>query len=261
MTGNRVLSLEGVHNFRDFGGYPMAGGARLKRGYLWRSGQHHGATDADLERIAALNLASVFDLRSHRERTSHPCRREAQFRAEVHHAPDPGEASAPHVAAARMVLENSAQGTHDAYLRNYAGMPFRPELQQMIGRLIETAASGGGPILVNCMAGKDRTGLAVALVQTAAGLHPDDIMEDYSLTNTAGDVEARIAAGAETIRAMTGSINEASVRVLMSVEPEYLEAAFAAIRERHGSMDSYLGDALQAGPARRAALREALMER
>ena len=53
-----MLDLEGVYNFRDYGGYPVAGGGRLKRGLLWRSGQHHDATDADLERIAALKLAS-----------------------------------------------------------------------------------------------------------------------------------------------------------------------------------------------------------
>ncbi|MFD2136043.1 tyrosine-protein phosphatase [Novosphingobium resinovorum] len=42
---------------------------------MWRSGQHYGASDADLERISALELASVFDLRTSKERTVHPCRR------------------------------------------------------------------------------------------------------------------------------------------------------------------------------------------
>ena len=55
-----------------------------RRGVLWRSGQHHGATDADLPRIAALGLASVFDLRSGKERTVHPCRRPEGFTAVVH---------------------------------------------------------------------------------------------------------------------------------------------------------------------------------
>ncbi len=47
---DRVLRLEGVHNFRDYGGYATPGG-RLKSGLLFRSAQHHGATDADLVRI------------------------------------------------------------------------------------------------------------------------------------------------------------------------------------------------------------------
>ena len=44
MSQDRVLPLEGVHNFRDYGGYAVGGGGRLRRGLLWRSGQHHDAT-------------------------------------------------------------------------------------------------------------------------------------------------------------------------------------------------------------------------
>src|SRR5579862_1401411 len=106
MPQDRVLALQGVHNFRDYGGYPVAGGGRLRCGVLWRSGQHHGATDSDLERIATLNLASVFDLRSSKERGVHPCRRPADFAAAVFFGEDPSphikDHSAPHVAAAKV---------------------------------------------------------------------------------------------------------------------------------------------------------------
>src|SRR5438874_9763209 len=96
MTTDRILILEGVHNFRDFGGYAVAGGGRLKRGQLWRSGQHFGATDADLAKIADLRLADVFDLRSSKEREIHPCRRPAQFDAAVYLSEDPVAIAAPH---------------------------------------------------------------------------------------------------------------------------------------------------------------------
>lgn len=261
---DRVLALEGVHNFRDYGGYPVAGGGRLKRGMLWRSGQHHGATDADLETIAALGLAAVFDLRSSRERTSHPCRRPARFAAQIHHAADPAahaaRVSAPHVAAAQTTRQRTPEGTRESLRRNYETIAFRPELQDMTARLIDAAASGEGASLVNCMAGKDRTGIAVAMLQLAAGVHRDDVVEDYLLTNTAGDVEARIAAGMETIRAITGQIDEASLRVLMSVEAQYLEAAFVAIEREHGSVDAYLQAALGVDEAKRERLRATLVE-
>jgi len=260
MAEDRVLPLEGVHNFRDYGGYRVSGGGQLKRGVLWRSGQHYGATDADLEQIAALGLAAVFDLRSERERTSHPCRRPNMFLAQVRHAPDPAEHAAPHVAAARTTRQRTPEATRDGMVKNYARIAFRPELQAMTASLIAAAGSGKGPVLVNCMAGKDRTGLAVAMVHLAAGVHRDDVMEDYLLTNTAGDVEARIAAGAETIRAVTGQVDEASLRVLMGVEAEYLETALAAIEGQHGSIDAYLEGALGAGPAERERLRAALVE-
>lgn len=260
---DRVLVLDGVHNFRDYGGYAVAGGGRLKRGVLWRSGQHHGATDSDLEKIAALNLASVFDLRTSKERGHQPCRRPEGFAARIHLSEDrvvTKTAAAPHIAAAQTARERTPESSREAMCKNYTGIPFRPELQQMI-RLQMVELAGGGASLVNCMAGKDRTGMAVAAIQLAAGVHRDDVVEDYLLTNTAGDVEARIQAGIATVLSATGRVqDEASLRILMGVEPEYLEAAFSAIAEKHGSIDGYLREELGADDALRERLRGALVE-
>ena len=120
---------------------------------------------------------------------------------------------------------------------------------------------GKGASLVNCMAGKDRTGITVAALHLAVGVHRDDIIEDYLLTNSAGDVEARIASGIETITAMAGTVDEDVLRVLMGVEPEYLESAFRMMAERHGSTDGYLRDVLGADDALRGRLKESLVER
>ena len=48
MGDTRIVALEGINNFRDYGDYAVVGGGRVRRGVLWRSGQHVGATDADL---------------------------------------------------------------------------------------------------------------------------------------------------------------------------------------------------------------------
>ena len=273
MSEERVLPLEGVHNFRDFGGYAVPGGGRLKRGLLWRSGQHHGATDGDLARIASLGLADVFDLRSSKERETHPCRRPEGFGAAIYHSDDPMHSpalrigaspdddekhAAPHVAGA--AKRRSAEETREGMRRNYGHIAFRPELIAMIRRQLGIIADARGPSLVNCMAGKDRTGIAVAMIQAALGVHRDDIVADYVLTNTAGDVEARIRAGAETIMAMSRGLDEEVVRVVMGVEPEYLESAFAMVAEKHGSLDGYLRDVLGLDDALRARLAEVLVE-
>lgn len=262
MFDDRVLALEGIHNFRDFGGYAVAGGGRLKRGKLWRSGQHFGATDADLAKIGALGLSVVYDLRSNKERSLHPCRRPQGFAATIHHSEDPSKRQAPHIAAAASAVprQRTAASTREGLIRNYGSIAFRPELLAMTRLMLEGLAEGEGAVLVNCMAGKDRTGIAVAAVQMTLGVHRDDIVADYLLTNTAGDVEARIRAGAETIKAVTGTVDEEIVRVLMGVEPEYLEAAFTAMRERSGSEEAYLANELGVDDALRAKLRERLVE-
>ena len=119
---------------------------------------------------------------------------------------------------------------------------------------------GEGPSLVNCMAGKDRTGIAVAAIQLAAGVHRDDVMADYLLTNTAGDNEARIRAGMETVKGVNNGMTDEAARAIMGVEPEYLEAAFAAIEEKHGSLDAWLAEALGLDEAAREKLRAAISE-
>lgn len=261
MTDDRVLVLEGVHNFRDFGGYAVAGGGRLKRGVLWRSGQHHGATDADLAAIAALELADVFDLRSSYERKTHPCRRPHGFAAAIYHSDDPVHVAAPHLSVVSGERKPAdAASTREGMVRNYGRIAYRPELIAMIRRQIAALAEARGPSLVNCMAGKDRTGIAVAMIQLALGMHRDDVMADYLLTNTAGDVEARIAAGAETIRALDRGVDPEVVRVIMGVEPEWLDAAFAAVSQEHGSVDGYLREVLGADDDLRGRLRENLVE-
>lgn len=257
---DRVLALEGVHNFRDCGGYAVSGGGRLRRGVLWRSGQHHGATDSDLEAIAGLGFASVFDLRTSKERDIYPCRRPHGFAGNVFCCDDPVRADAPHIAAAQTTRQRTAESTRESLVRNYRGICFRPELQAMMRRYLSRLAEGQGASLINCMAGKDRTGIAVAMLHLSVGVHRDDVIEDYLLTNTAGDPEARIAAGAQTIHAIAGRLDEKVLRVLMAVEPEYLETAFAAIEEQHGSIDGYLDEALGMDAAARERLRGALVE-
>lgn len=256
-----MLSLEGVHNFRDFGGYAVAGGGRLRRGLLWRSGQHHGATQADLAKIAALKLASVFDLRSLKERTAHPCRRPKGFDAEIFTIAEPTERAAPHVAAAQAtVRQRDAASAREAMRRNYETIAFRPALVEGLRTYLRTLGAGKGASLINCMAGKDRTGISVAVAQLAAGVHRDDVLADYLLTATAGDPEARIAAGMQTMRAVTGPLDEAVMRVLMGVEAEYLETAFAAMAEQHGSVDGYLREVVGLDDGLKDRLRGALVE-
>jgi protein-tyrosine phosphatase len=262
MIPDRVLPLKGVHNFRDYGGYAVAGGGRLKRGLLWRSGQHFGATDNDLAAIAALGLSSIHDLRTDKERSLHPCRRPEGFGAAVFHPPVPSVQLAPHIAAAAAATtsQRTAEGTREALRKNYGKIAFRPELIAAMRAYLADLSEGRGPSLVNCMAGKDRTGVTVAMLHLAVGVHRDDVLEDYLLTNTAGDPEARIAAGAATVAAMGSTMDDASVRVIMGVEAEYLENMFAMVEERHGSIEAYLEDELGADAALREKLRGALVE-
>ena len=249
----RVLKLDGVHNFRDYGGYAAASGARIKSGVLWRSAQHGDASEADLAAIDALDLKTVIDLRGPSERDAKPCRRSAGFAAQVFAYPEETAGLALHTQAADgVVTEAEARA---AMLRLYDGIAFRENLVPMLRCHFEVLKRNEGPSLVHCVAGKDRTGFAVALVQHALGVSRDEIVADYMLTNVAGNIEARIAAGAQQIRAHRGAITDATIRVLMGVEEDYIAAAFNAVEARHGDVDRYLAEVIGVDAAAVEALR------
>ncbi len=253
MADSRVLKLDGVHNFRDYGGYQTDSGATVKRGLLWRSAQHGDASDADLEAVHLLGITTVIDLRGPSERNAKPCRRHEDFAAEVlaHH--DETAGLALHTEAADGVV--TAAEARAAMIRLYDGIAFRPNLVPMLRAYFDVLEKASGPSLVHCVAGKDRTGWAVAMAHQALGVPRDTIMEDYILTNTAGNVEARIAAGAAQIRAKHGAISDDTIRALMGVDADYLNAAFRSVEEAHGDLDRYLEEVLGVDAARREKLR------
>jgi protein-tyrosine phosphatase len=258
MVQDRVLPLTGIHNFRDYGDYAARDG-RLRRGWLYRSAQHRDATSEDLARVDALGLRTVIDLRGESERRASPCPRGPGFAARLVLVPEETAGLAPHIEAAGSIT--SAEGARAAMRANYAGMPFRPMLLQLLQRYFEALESAEGPSLIHCVAGKDRTGLAVALLQAMMGVHPDDVMADYLLTNSAGNVEARIAAGAKAIRANYGKqMPDEAIQALMSVERSYLDAALAAIEAADGSIEAYLANRAGVTAERRDRIAQAVID-
>ncbi|MXO57250.1 tyrosine-protein phosphatase [Pontixanthobacter gangjinensis] len=258
MEKSRVIPLDGVHNFRDYGGYPVEGGGRVKSGLLFRSGQHLEATDADLAGIERLRLKHIIDMRGASERSSYPCRRADTFSASVVFYDGETAALAPHVEAASGALDDAA--VHKKMERLYSRLPTREPVLWIMRRYFELLAQGDGATLVHCLAGKDRTGMAVALLHHALGVHPDDAMEDFLLTNTAGNIDARIEAGASAVREKWGNISDSTIRVLMGVDASYLLAMRKAVEEAHGSLDAFLRDVLEVDDKQREALRLHLIE-
>lgn len=258
---SRVIAMAGIHNFRDYGGYAGRAGM-LRKGMLWRSGQHSEATVEDLETVNGLQIATVIDLRGDSERVANRCLRHPEFAGDVLF--HPGETAS---AAGKAVHEENArdvrtaEDARQAMLALYETLPFRPVLVGTYRLYMKALAERDRPSLLHCLAGKDRTGVAAALVHDLMGVHRDDIVSDYLLTNTAGDAEARIEAGARHVREGFGiQMDDAAVRVLMGVEPAFLDRAFLAILQRHGSVADYARDVLGVTPEMIAAMETHLLD-
>ena len=232
----------GVHNFRDFGGYRALDGGTITKGKLYRSGEHAHSTESDMVVIRALKLSAIVDLRGRTEREKSPSHYPTELTAKVI-CPD-GETAvvAPHVDAASNAL--SAMTARKNMCDQYSGLPFRPVLIDVYRQYFQAVQASTHATLVHCTAGKDRTGLLVALLHTALGVHSSDIFEDYLLTNSVGDVSARVEALTQDLKRFFGNVSDEAVRVITSVEPAFLQASFDAITSNCGSVDAYLEEIL-----------------
>jgi protein tyrosine/serine phosphatase len=239
----RHIDFEGIENFRDFGGYDTAHGRPVARGLLYRSANHAYATDADLARMRDLGLAAIVDLRRREERAREPSKRWPGFGAAVVEN-DILSDHADWIDAMQGVDVDADWFFADA-MGYYRRAAFEPRHLDLYGRYFRTLALAQGPVVVHCAAGKDRTGLICALTHHVAGVSHDDLMADYLLTNDESRMARKMGFLGPWLRDTVGkTVDEAALRVAVSVHPQYLDTAFAAIRERYGSTEAYLAQAL-----------------
>ena len=255
----RILDLEGVMNFRDYGDYATAAGSHIHPGRLYRSAHHGRATDADLETIAGLNIAVVVDLRRPNERRREPSRRPPGFAGQLVETDIGDSEDDPWWDFVRD--SDLSEDAFRTYLANYyVDAPFDERHIDAFSRYFTALAEVDGPVLIHCAAGKDRTGILAALTHHLIGVHTDDILADYLLTNTAIGMDQRIPLMKQAIADGIGrEPTEAAARVAMGVDEAYLAGAIAAIEGRHGSIDAYLQAVLGVDAAKRAKVEARLL--
>lgn len=249
--------FEELLNFRDFGGY-RAGSRRIVTGRLYRSAAPSRLTEADLATLATLGVDTFVDLRRWSERVAAPSRRPDHFSGSVVEILEKDVMEAPH----ERYLNGdvlSVEMLRERVLGFYREAPFEPRHLDIFKRGIEAVAAADGAVLIHCAVGKDRTGLLVSLIHHILGVSEEDQMTDYLLTRRDRRLidelnERSVAAAAQRGKSLTLEAAEA----LTSVYPENLEIAWETMRERHGSIDGYLG-ALGIGAATIAAIRSAYL--
>ena len=181
----------------------IVGAARVRDGLgLGRQRRRRlvGRTEARAGRNRVIPAVSYTHLDVYKRQ---PCRRSDNFSARVLFAGGVTAGLAPHLQAAGGAID--VETARARMIDTYAGMPYRSALVATLRLYLAALAEHDAPSLVHCVAGKDRTGFAVAIVHRLVGVHEDDLMHDYLLTNTAGKIEERIAQGAAHIRARYGA--------------------------------------------------------
>lgn len=252
-TVGPFLLTEGIHNLRDYGGYAVAGGARVKTGLLWRSGQHMEASEDDLALLARLDIRTIIDLRGSSEREAFPCRRHPEFDAHVIAFDGETTSSPPHEGGGGQIEMTPAKA-HQRMLAVYTRMPNNPAMRDMFSRYFAALDTREGASLVHCFAGKDRTGVAASLLLHALGVHPDDVMGEFLRTNDAPTVHILERQSLPRMQAHYGEIAPEARRNLMGVLPEYLDTYITEATRIAGSLDAYMAEVLGVDSSRKARL-------
>ena len=142
----------------------------------------------------------------------------------------------------------------------YQRNPFEPRLIDLYARYFAALAETDGAVLVHCAAGKDRTGLLCALTHHLAGVHRDDLTQDFLLTNQVVLDSPQGPLVAALITRHTGRApSDDALRTAMGVHAGDLEASFEVMEARYGSLDGYLEGALGVDAGKREAIAARLL--
>jgi protein-tyrosine phosphatase len=186
----RVIALEGVRNFRDLGGYPTEEGLVTAWSQIYRADSVSFLTEAGWRGLGKLGIKRVYDLRRQSERERHPTI-DHGLDHDVVHLP-----IGPQAAEMSLVEWFTHRGPEQNWDEEYVAETYRENLtiwSDVFARLItELADPMHRPAVFHCTAGKDRTGIAAALLLDVLGVDRQDILDDYELTNVTRS-EARIA--------------------------------------------------------------------
>ena len=249
---------QGIHNLRDYGGYAVVGGGRVREGLLFRSGQHMEASDSDLALVDALDIRTVIDLRGISERTGFPCRRHPSFAAQVIAYDGETSNSPPHEGGGGQV-EMTPERARERMIAVYRRMPVNPAMIWIFQQYFNALDANDGGSLVHCFAGKDRTGIAASLLLHVLGVHHDDIVAEFLLTNEAPTRAILERQSLPRMEAHYGAIDPEALHNLMGVLPEYIDTYITQVTQDHGSLDTYLATILGVDEQRKQRLRAKLV--
>ena len=248
-----VPRLTSVGNFRDFGGQPTQDGRTVALGRLFRSAHFNAVGPEDARTLDALGVQFMVDLRHPDERALKPNRWSPALTV----ASDPRQTTA--AVAAPATGEYAPAVGRSVMQSTYARIPLDPRFIALFGDFFRTLAERGGPVIIHCSLGKDRTGIACALLLDTLGVSRAAIFEDYLATNATIDRIERSRLVRAELEPLHGPLSDETIEQVIGVEASYLQSSFDAIERQSGSLAAYVEHALGIPPDTQEAVRARLI--
>lgn len=253
-VGRRFLPLQGAVNFRDLGGYKTLSGQHVKWGKAFRSDGLSKLNAGDLNYLTRkVGLRLDCDLRGASETQPQPDRLPED--GSVHRVNFPIDVDMKAVQAA-LQKPASAQDDDAAAAKGYMDLADE-KAASVIGPLLKQYANPANfPIVTHCAAGKDRTGVATAILLSLLGVPRETVVAEYTLTNL---VVARMVE-AENKDLLAQGQKPLTLSPMWLAKKEWIEATLKHLDDKYGSIDNYLITACKLDRATIKKIRTNLLE-
>lgn len=265
----RWLPLEGGRNFRDLGGYMTTDGHQVRWGKLFRTGAMTELTDRDYQVLNTFDIATVVDFRTPAERKNEPTHWQNPATEILSWDYDMDMGANGAFAEVFRQPDLSAAKVEAAMANMYPGIleSQKPHYQAMFQRLVK---SDDG-LVFNCTAGKDRTGIAGALILTALGVDEETVVKDFMLSETyyqqhpmtfaAPHDDEDMDEKQKAMMAMFKRIPPEVMQPVMGVRESFIHAAFDSMEQQSGSVMAYIQQELNVDDQALQQLRENFLQK
>jgi protein-tyrosine phosphatase len=251
----RMLPHKSIANLRDVGGYSTMEGKTVRWNRVYRGASLVALTEDDAKGLAERGLKIVCDLRMPTEAADAP---DIMPHESVRYVTLPFKQSSDRLTQLRILLFQR-QKLADTLRQTYTRVMIDNN-PAVIGDFLRLVAEEDNlPLLVHCSAGKDRTGVVIAVLLRLLGVPEQTVLEDYSLSNLYYDYFINISA--KIIKQLgVFRVSEAEVRPLFLADPATLKTTLDYIEAKYGSVEEYVTTHTGVTPEMVARIRANLLE-
>ena len=229
IISNRFIDMDNILNFRDLGGYTTSEEKQLKWGLIYRSGHLSNSNLFDQEKLKKLGIKTIIDFRAEKDRRDHP------YFTNISKINIPIESGDFSTMKDVLIKDNFTRSETIAYIQKSYIEILENDADKYAEMFDVLLDKNNYPILLSSHLGKDRTGIAAALLLYVLGVPEYTIEEDYLASNKYIDPKKTISIS----EPLPETLQEA-MTALFSANNAYLNFAFDYIKETYGSIDNYL---------------------